>query len=362
MRASAAGRGICAVVLVALATLLPVPAGAGAAVAPVLEFATSAPLPVHFSAEGGPVVAQMTDLATVLDCEAIVGEGEITGPRSTVSEYRLTRCVAHEGAETEAKCQSAGAASEEIKTGQIEAELVYINQSTRNVGVLLNPHGGSYIAFECGGESAEGIGAFLASVGPVDTPASVFGATLSERDSMQAPDEYEGANGERLQAIPEGKRGVEALAPTGVEATLGIHTGVPVEIKAITSEELEAQRAREAAQREREPHWPATIASTAQQHPEESSPPHAQPPRVSLVRSRVAGGRLLLTLKLSTAGAVTVSGHGLRRTSRTLAAGVHRLSIAIVARSAARDHRRTKVTISLRAASGSVSRALTVRL
>jgi hypothetical protein len=232
------GRYPCAVALVATIALLLVPAAASAA-SPVLEFVVPGhTLPVSFTTESGEVTAEMAGFETLVHCTASHGEGEITGPRSTVSKYRLTGCNA--GGQ---KCQSADASEEEeIDVGPIDANLVYIDQARREVGVLLNPGDGVYIAFKCGGQSAEGEGPFLAPVSPVDREATSFTATLDQSDSVEAPDEYEGEKGELLQAIPTGRRESNPFVPTGVELSMAVHTGVPVEVKAVTAGEIEAEQ------------------------------------------------------------------------------------------------------------------------
>jgi hypothetical protein len=242
-------RGVMAA-LAAAAALLLVPAGASAA-SPVLEFvAPGHGLPVSFTTESGEVTAQMAGFENLVHCTASSGKGEITGPRSTISEYRFTGCTA-DGA----RCKSASAQNEEeITTGPIEADLVYIDQARAQVGILLNssdgahPSAGVYISFECGGIPAEGRGSFLAPGSPINQEVTSFRATLSQLDSVQTPDEYEDESGEILQAIPTGKRGSTKLVPTGVEATFVIHTSVPVEVKAITAQEVEAKE--EAKKRE----------------------------------------------------------------------------------------------------------------
>jgi hypothetical protein len=188
----------------------------------------------------------MAGFANLVHCEASHGVGEITGPRSTVSEYTFTGCVTQRGSNT--KCHSEGAKEEEIKTGPIEAELVYIDQAKHEVAMLLDPGGGTYIAFECGGESAEGRGPFLAPGSPVNEEASVFTVTLSQSNSMQTPDEYEGAGGEKVKAIPMGRHGSGQLVTTGVEATFTVQTSAPVDVRAVSTEEVQAkQREEEAA-------------------------------------------------------------------------------------------------------------------
>jgi len=239
-------RYLCAVALFAATSLLLVPAGASAA-SPVLEFVVPGhSLPVSFTTESGAVTAEMAGFETLVHCTAAHGEGEITGPRSTVSEYRLTGCTAGVP-----KCKSAGANAEEIKTGPIEGDLVYIDRAKDEVGILMNPGGGTYIEFECGGEKAEGTGPFLAPVSPINTKAMSFAATLNQSESIQTPDEYEGTAGELLKAIPMGQRGSHGLVTTGVEATFAVHTNVPVEVKA-TAQEIEAEQHEEEAKKQEE--------------------------------------------------------------------------------------------------------------
>jgi DNA segregation ATPase FtsK/SpoIIIE-like protein len=227
-------RALAAASIVAWA-LLVVPTGASAA-SPVLEVVVPGnTFPVSFTTKGGPVEAEMA--GTNMHCSASSGEGDITGPRSTVSDYTFTGCAA-----ASKKCQSKNAQEGEIKTGLIDAELVYINQAKREVGVLVNPRGETYITFECGEESVKGQGPFLASIAPINEEATFGTATLSKSGGVQTPNEYESANGEKLQAIPLGKSGSGKLVATGVETTITVHTSVPVEIKAITAEEVETKQ------------------------------------------------------------------------------------------------------------------------
>lgn len=227
-----------------------IPASASAA-SPALEFvAPGHGLPVSFTTESGAVSAEMAGFSSLVHCTASHGEGEITGPRSTVSEYRLTGCKTEKGSNQ--PCKSTGAAAEEIKVGPIAAELVYLDQARHEVGMLLNPGGTTYIEFECGGESAEGKGPFLAPVSPINQEATSFTATLSQLDSVQTPNAYENEKGELLQAIPTGRRGSEAFVPTGVELAMTVHTSVPVEVKAVTARDIEAKQHEEAAKQQEE--------------------------------------------------------------------------------------------------------------
>jgi hypothetical protein len=257
--------------LMAAAALL-LPASAGAAER-VLEYVIpSRHFPVAFTTEGGALGAQMAGFERLVHCAASHGEGEITGPRSTVSRYTFTGCATEHGAV--AKCKSQGANEEEIRTGPIEATLVYIDQARREVGELLNPDGGIYIAFECGGETAEGRGPFLAPVAPVNTEAATFTATLTQAGSLQSPDEYENELGEKRIAIPEGRRGSHEWVSTGVESTFTVHSTAPGLIKSVTSEEIEAKRHEEESARQqqlRREEEAITSAANQRHHEEEAA-------------------------------------------------------------------------------------------
>jgi hypothetical protein len=228
--------------------LLLVPAGASAAT-PVLEFVVPGHgLPVELTTEGGEVKAEGFS-GDVMTCAHSSGQGEITGPRRAVAKFEFTGCNADPQ-----KCKSKGAGEEEIRTGSIEAELVYIDQKKHEVAVLLNPHGGTYMSFECGGIPARGEGSFLAPGAPLNTETTSFTTTLSKSSMLggvQTPDEYEGAGGEKLKAIPLGEKNNNLiLEPTGVESTITVTTAEPVEVRAVTAEEVEAKQHEEAKKQE----------------------------------------------------------------------------------------------------------------
>jgi hypothetical protein len=234
--------------LFAVLALSVIPAHAKAA-SPVLEFvAPGTAFPIPFTVSGGPVTAVLADFATEVHCSGSEGEGAIVGPRSTASNYVFTGCKAQGGGETGTACKSEGANAEEIRAEAIEADLVYIDQAKHEVGMLLNPGGGVYMNFKCGGEPVDASGPFLSPVGPINKEATSFTATLSRSGALQTPNEYENALGEKRQAIPMGKRGANPPATTGVELSFTIHTSAPLQIKAITAAEIEAkQREDEAA-------------------------------------------------------------------------------------------------------------------
>ncbi len=265
--------GVCVTVLIALLGLSVVPAQAKAAT-PVLEFVSTSDFPVEFEADGGAVTAVMAGFDTEVHCTDSKGEGRIIGPRSTLSEYVFTGCKASSGSEEGTGCKSAGASAEEIRTGTIEADLVYIDQAKHEVGMLLNPGGGIYMNFQCGaGDSVNAHGPFLSPVGPINKVATSFTATLSGSGATQIPNEYENAIGEKRKAIPMGEREGQAPATTGVELSFAITTSAPVEIKAITAPEIEAKQHEEeaAAAKKRQAEEAAAAAAARKRQEEEAA-------------------------------------------------------------------------------------------
>jgi hypothetical protein len=287
-------RVICVCVGVLIATLAVAPADAQA-VSPILEFVTPASaFPVSFTADGGEVTAALADFDTVVHCSGSHGEGEITGSRSTLSNYVFTGCETEGGSDGGSKCKSEGANEKEIVSGTIEAELVYIDQARHEVGMLLDPHGGTYLSFECGGESVKALGSFLAPGSPINEKTSSFTVTLSRSGATQTPGEYENANGEKLMAIPIGERGSNPPGTTGVELGFTIHTNVPIEVKAVTASEIEAAQRAEAAKKK---HEEEAAAAKKRQEEEAASLAAATKHREERARARMRARRLSKALR-----------------------------------------------------------------
>lgn len=271
-------RGRCGavVVLIAALALTVAPAHAKAA-SPVLEYvAPGTAFPIGFTASGGPVTAALAGFATEVHCSESEGKGSIIGPRSTVSAYVFKGCVAQEGPDDGAQCQSEGADTGVITAEAIEADLVFINQAKHEVGMLLNPDGGVYMNFKCGGELVKASGPFLSPVGPINKDATSFTATLTALGAVQTPSEYENALGEKRLAIPMGKRETKPLATTGVELGFTIHTDASLQIKAITAAEIEAKQredeaAAAAAAKKRQDEEAAAAAAVKKRQEEEAA-------------------------------------------------------------------------------------------
>ena len=82
-------QGMCVSVVVSIAALaLAVMPAQAKAASPVLEFvAPGTAFPIGFTADGGPVTAELAGFDSVVHCSDSVGDGVITGPRSTISNY-----------------------------------------------------------------------------------------------------------------------------------------------------------------------------------------------------------------------------------------------------------------------------------
>jgi hypothetical protein len=253
--------------------MLAVGCGSASAAAPVLEFTSqSSVLPFSFDAQGGEVTAVLSDFETVVHCEASRGTGEIVRPRTAFSSYSFSGCETQGGTKGGHECKSEGAPATEITTPVIEAELVFIDQAKKEVGMVLDPQGGVYMEFECGGEDVKAFGPFVSPVGPINQEGSSFTASLFRSGATQVPSAYESLTGESVPAIPTGERGSQPAATTGVELSFAIHTFQPLAIKAITAAEVEAkQRDEEAAAKKRHDDEEAAKAAAAKKQGEEDA-------------------------------------------------------------------------------------------
>jgi hypothetical protein len=277
-------RRVGRVLAVVAVLMLAVGATSASAASPVLEFTSPlAAFPVPFTAEGGPVSAALSNFDTEVHCTGSAGAGSITGPRSATSSYTFTGCETLGGHE----CKTEGALEKEITTPMIEAELVFIDQAKKEVGMLLAPHGGVYMEFKCGGENVRAVGPFLSPVAPLNQEGPSFTASLFRSGATQVPNAYESLTGVLLPAVPTGEKGTEPAAGTGVELSFGIHTGVPLTVKAITAAEVEAkQREEEAAAKKRHDDEEAAKAAAAKKHDEEEAARKRQEEEAQKTRER----------------------------------------------------------------------------
>lgn len=97
-----------------------------------------------------------------------------------------------------------------------------------------------------------------------------------------------------------------------------------------------------------EPGVPAPVAAATVQVSSFSSA--KAPPALRIIRVKIVSSGLVVGVDIAHAGAVTISGRGLKTTSRVLGAGGHRLEVSFTAagRTALNHHRRLVARVSLR--------------
>jgi hypothetical protein len=88
------------------------------------------------------------------------------------------------------------------------------------------------------------------------------------------------------------------------------------------------------------------------------------PPTVSISKLKLAGNALLVTVKASAKGTVTISGNGLKTTKKNLKSGTYQIRVALtkMGRSLRVHHKQAKVRVSLTVGKQVVAKATTVRL
>lgn len=242
----------------------------------MLEFSSPGhAFPIEFEAEGASLNARLGEFDRIVECTGSEGFGEVTGPRTTFSAYAFTGCEAEMigGGGSNLECESEEAEEpKEILSEVIEAEPVYLNQANHEVAMLLNPGGGVYMEFECGANLIVASGPFLAPVTPVNQLGTSFTAVLKRSGNGQIPNEYEDLNGVKHQAIPKAVVSGEAPDDSGVELTFAIEPVVPLEIKAVSKEEVEAkQRAEDEAAAKKRQDEEAAKAAAEKKHQEEEA-------------------------------------------------------------------------------------------
>ena len=274
---------ICCGALAAALLLALAPARASAA-SPVLEFAPSGgAFPVDFVAEGGEVTAAMTGIESVVRCKESEGEGRLTGPQTAIGTYWFYGCETEGGTEDNRECRSVGAEPGEIESEEINANLVFISQARHEVGMVLAPQNEMYMTFSCEGTVVTAYGPFVSPVGPINQSTSEFTATLTSAGANQLPNSYEAANGAVIPAVPMGSWKAGTKVPTGVNLAFDITTyppfgltPLPLEIRARTAAEVEADERKrqeaEAAEKKRQ----EDAAAAAKRQQEEAAAAEAK--------------------------------------------------------------------------------------
>jgi hypothetical protein len=257
------------------ALVLAIGAGSASAAAPKLEFVPGplASFPIEFEAEGGAISAALSGFDTEVHCAESEGFGFLLDSRKAISAYAFYGCETIGGSKGGQVCESKEAEEPgEIESPVIDAELVFIDQATKAVGMVLDPDGGVYLEFECGGENVKAFGPFVSPVGPINQESTTFTASLTRSGATQIPTSYETLTGERVSAIPTGERESQPAATTGVALSFDIFTAAPLTIRAVTAAEEEAhQRDEEAAAKKKHDDEEAAKAAAAKKKQEEEA-------------------------------------------------------------------------------------------
>ncbi|HEX4304530.1 MAG TPA: hypothetical protein VHZ54_00695 [Solirubrobacterales bacterium] len=264
--------GVLATVAVAVGAI---GAGSASAATPTLEFKPG-PLvsfPIEFEAEGGAVSAMLSGFDTEVHCAESEGYGQITEPHRAFSEYAFYGCETIGGSKGGQECESEDAEEAgEIWAPHIDAELVFINQATKAVGMLLSPGHSIYMEFECGGENVKALGPFVSPIGPINQESTTFTASLTRSGATQIPSAWETPAGQLFPAVPTGQIGSQPAASTGVELSFTIFTEAPLTVRAITAAEEEArQRADEEAAKKKHDEEEAAKAAAAKKKQDEET-------------------------------------------------------------------------------------------
>jgi hypothetical protein len=87
-------------------------------------------------------------------------------------------------------------------------------------------------------------------------------------------------------------------------------------------------------------------------------------PSVKLVKAKVKGNAVLVTVTTTQPGAVTIGGAGLKTLKKTLSAGAHQLKVSLTknGKNARKHHGKTKIKVGVHNANGSSSRTSTLKL
>jgi hypothetical protein len=184
------------VLVAALAVFATGIVGASSASAALPEF--TAPYANQFEvAKGGTHVFATVGKRNIL-CLSLAAKGEITGAKVATATLTLKGCGGFE-----AKCTTAGAATGEIKTAELEGKPAYINNQL-GVGVDLQAKGGGNFAeFACGAETVKIRGSVIGAITPVNVPTSAFYLNLTGAGGVQNPTEYENEKAEKVKDILE---------------------------------------------------------------------------------------------------------------------------------------------------------------
>jgi hypothetical protein len=185
-----------------------------------------------FKTKGGTTTLQGAHGAGV-KCSASTMAGEYTGAKSLTASLTLSGC---KSAATRLPCQSAGAASGEIKTSTLAGILGFIQDKATteleplvSVGVDLS-HGPSLLQAECTGISEELVvtGSVIGAIAKLDKMSLGNSLTYTASSGSQLPEEFEEGSKDTLTATLG-----SGAEQAGLTTAQSITNEEPLEIQAV---------------------------------------------------------------------------------------------------------------------------------
>jgi hypothetical protein len=150
-----------------------------------------------------PVVLATTGGGWLITCrKGVTGEGSFTSAKTLTMALTLTGCR-EEVLGNSVACSSAGAAVEEIKTGALEAKLVYTSKAAKEVALVFNYRGTAIFATAtCNTAKVEVKQGPIAPITPINTSTKTHTLSFNTSNGVQTPTQYENGLGEKIHYVP----------------------------------------------------------------------------------------------------------------------------------------------------------------
>lgn len=222
-------RSMCRSVLLALVAVLAMSAVATAsasASAPIFRLGALSKYPDPSQGESGAVTlaSKLENSKTKTPRRQVTCHAsKTTEELPAFTEFRdvvvkLTGCEAEGPLYTKVACKSASGAAGEIITNKLVAKLRYIDEATKEVGLVFAPEtGATFASFTCtdlGQEQHLTVkGSVIGRITPVDTQTKTFKIEFVQAKGVQKPTEYE-ESGKKITAFLEMEgSGIETFGP-----------------------------------------------------------------------------------------------------------------------------------------------------
>jgi len=185
-----------------------------------------------FTGATGAVKLESTG-RTIVTCAAGTASGEYAGPKTETATLKLSGCQTGARGKGTA-CQSAGAASEEVRTAGLTGSVDFIHEGIDpekpSVGIDFKPTSGTQIAaFECGGAAVVVGGSVIAPIGTVDKMTEALKVIAKASAGIQSVEAFEAGPKDTLSMSVSGGAAKQA----GLSTTVTQTGQEPIEIKAI---------------------------------------------------------------------------------------------------------------------------------